>query len=294
MTMGTRVLVTGSEGFIGKSLVNYLRQHEPSYDLFTIDIRGSGRQHFKVNLNSAILKDVISQIRPAVVVHLAGNVSVELSVLDPLADFEMNLQSTLLLLLSLKDSQCKTFVYATSGGAIYDSFSPQPFNEDSPTRPISPYGISKLAAEEYVRVLCEQENIAWSSLAISNCYGALEDQRAGVIYQLWKAIQCGERPTIYGRDTIRDFIHVSDVVKAISLAIRRPINSRVNISSCSPTNISDLLQKIQQLLGTKLEPNYQVQLSGHIDQNLLDNSKAKHLLGWSPQITLEEGLSLVF
>jgi len=287
-----KVLITGSEGFIGKTLVWHLKQERFDCEIFTLDIQGQGSKHTCIDLNDEILPKIISKIDPNVVIHLAGNVSVSRSISDPMADFEMNLRGTLKLLLALQNTSCRNFVYTTSGGAIYASDAPQPHHEESATNPISPYGISKLASESYVRVLCKQSNIDWTALAISNCYGKVQQQRAGVIYEMWKGIQEGVPPLIRGRDSSRDFIHVSDVISAIVLAMQTPANSRLNISSNVSTKLADLLLHMQKILGTNLEPKFSENELGHIHQSQLDNTKAKLLLGWSPLVNLETGLLL--
>ena len=109
---------------------------------------------------------------------------------------------------------------------------------------------------------------------------------------MWKSIQEGVPPLIRGRDSARDFIHVSDVISAIVLAMQTPVNSRLNISSNASTKLIDLLMHMQKLLGTNLEPKFSENELGHIHQSQLDNAKAKLLLGWSPLVNLETGLRL--
>lgn len=285
-----RVLVTGSEGFIGKSLRSAIAKNYPNFNLFTIDINGIGQKHFNIDLNSKELPKVISNINPHVVVHLAGNVSVEKSIYDPQADFENNLRGTLMLLLALCETKIRSFVYINSGGAIYDQNAPRPFREDSPVLPISPYGISKLSAEAYVRVFCERQNVGWTSLAISNCYGKVQEQFSGVMHQFWKCIQLGKSPVIHGMEMTRDFIHVSDVISAIILAMETPVNTRLNISSNTSTRLIDLFDMMKEILNVDVIPIVLPGQHGHLTSSQLDNTKAQLLLSWRPIVTLQEGL----
>ena len=292
MSKQRKVLITGSHGFIGKSLLKNIQTNNSDYSIFTIDVRGNGIQHLRGDLNDESIANEVSRINPDIVVHLAGNVSVPTSLNDPKADFDKNLRGTLMLLLSLRETSCDTFVFATSGGAIYDATAPQPFHEDSPTKPISPYGISKLAAEEYVRVLCEEAGISWTSLAISNCYGDVRVQRSGVIFSLWDMLRKGERPIIYGESSSRDFVYISDVTSAIRLSIENPVNSRLNISSNQSTRILDIFHMLRTYMSVEIEPIIKGLELGHIAQNQLDNSLAKLRLGWSPIVELDEGIQL--
>ena len=167
-----------------------------------------------------------------------------------------------------------------------------PLTERSPERPVSPYGLSKRLGEDYVRVLSAKAGTSWTSLALSNCYGQVEDHQRGVIFQFWKALSEERVPTIYGPDVTRDFIHVSDVVAAILKAIENPINTRVNVSSQTEISLLDLYRKIATIIKSEIEPNILSSKSGDVLRSSLSNQKAKELLGWKPLINLESGLEI--
>jgi UDP-glucose 4-epimerase len=290
----TKVLITGSEGFIGRSLRNFLALNSPNYDIYTLDKTGSGEKHLKVDLKNRIQSESILDISPEIIVHLAGNVSVSSSLKYPLEDLESNTFGTLNLLLAADKSNYRNFVYVTSGGAIYDTFSEKSLSEDSPIKPISPYGLSKFASEGYVRVLSEIRKSNWTSLALSNCYGPVTQQTQGVIYEIWKNLQSGERPVIYGTETSRDFIYIDDVVEALSLAMANPVNRRVNISSNTSVTLGYLYQEILSILMMQVEPVIRDVKIGHIEQSKLENTLAKELLGWYPKIDIRTGLRRCF
>ncbi len=285
-----RILVTGSEGFIGKSLCKQLSQLPEKFDIFTLDKVGNGHNHTRADITLDDLSDTFRQINPEVVVHLAGNVSVSFSVSNPLEDFNLNAKGTLSVLLATKETACKNFVYVTSGGAIYDSSIPMPLKENSPTNPISPYGLSKLFAEGYVRVLNQARQSGWSSLAFSNVYGSVSDQKQGVIFRLWDDIRSGIRPTIFGEKASRDFIHVDDAVSAVIKAIGKPVNTRLNISSNTSTKLVDLLSEIQKIMNSNLIPIIQELPDTEVEMSQLDNLKAQQLLDWIPVVDLKNGL----
>ena len=285
-----KILITGSEGFIGKALIHHLIKVRNSYELFTLDRTGSGRNHVLADITIDDLTSRIREIDPDVIVHLAGNVSVPFSLKYPLEDFNVNAKGTLAVLLAAEPTSCKNFVYITSGGAIYDPLAPMPLKEESPIKPISPYGLSKYVAEGYIRVLCEARKTGWSSLALSNSYGPIDDQKQGVIYRFWQDIVNGNNPTIYGDSVARDFIYIDDVVKALVSVIENPVNMRVNISSNTSTKLKDLLAEIQHIMGSNLEPKIELLRDGEVEVSQLDNRRALQFLKWAPAVDLRSGL----
>lgn len=290
MSILKRVLVTGSSGFIGSALCRQLDQMKEIYQVYTLNRSGDGQNHIRADITIDNLTSKLIDINPEVIVHLAGNVSVPFSVEFPLEDFNVNARGTLALLLAAKKTDCKNFVYVTSGGAIYDSSATIPFKESAPINPVSPYGLSKYVGEGYVRVLSEARGSEWSSLAISNVYGSVKIQKQGVVYRFWNDIQNGISPTVFGASVSRDFIHIDDVVCALIKVIEQPVNCRINISSNTSTKLIDLLGKIINIMGSDTRPTIEGAKFGDVIVSQLDNSKAKDLVSWYPQVDLINGL----
>lgn len=290
MSILKRVLVTGSSGFIGSALCRQLDQMKEIYQVYTLNRSGDGQNHIRADITIDNLTSKLIDINPEVIVHLAGNVSVPFSVEFPLEDFNVNARGTLALLLAAKNTDCKNFVYVTSGGAIYDSSATIPFKESGPINPVSPYGLSKYVGEGYVRVLSEARGSEWSSLAISNVYGSVKIQKQGVVYRFWNDIQNGISPTVFGASVARDFIHIDDVVGALIKVIEKPVNCRINISSNTSTKLIDLLGKIINIMGSDTRPTIEGTKFGDVIVSQLDNSKAKDLISWYPQVDLMNGL----
>lgn len=287
-----RLLVTGSEGFIGRPLVKYLRQ--TGYEVFTLDLHGAGDKHFNIDIVDGDLELLLNSIKPDAVIHLAAQVIVADSFVDPIRDLEVNGKGTARLVISAINSGCKNFIYVGSGGAIYDSSEPMPLTELSRLRPVSPYGLTKNLGEGYVRVLSEAAGNSWTSLALSNCYGPVFEHGRGVIFQFWKALSEQRTPFINGENVTRDFVYIDDVVRAIAMSIDVPTNQRVNISSGLEISLLQLYELIARIMGSHVKPDIKSPLIGDVLRSCLSNDRAKEFLGWLPEVDLETGLKLSF
>ena len=285
----SRLLVTGSSGFIGRPTVVALR--ELGHEVFTLDIHGEKKDNFSVDIVDADLENIFEEIKPQAVIHLAAQVNVSDSFQDPIRDLEVNGKGTVRLVSASIKSGCKNFIYVGSGGAIYDSNSHMPLTEESFENPVSPYGLSKRVGEGYVRILSEKSGTGWTSLALSNCYDPVLEHGRGVIFQFWNAITQSKTPFINGANVTRDFIYIDDVIRAIVLSIVKPVNQRINISSATEVSLLDLYTKIQTVMGSNVNPEIRAPLFGDVLRSCLSNAKAMNLLKWSPEIDLLEGLS---
>jgi UDP-glucose 4-epimerase len=133
-------------------------------------------------------------------------------------------------------------------------------------------------------------NIGWTSLALSNCYGKVSTHPRGVIFEFFRKIDSGESPVINGISVTRDFIHVSDVASAIKASIGNPTNCRLNISSNTEISLGELFDKIAQILRSGVKPIVNPPREGDVLRSRLDNSKAFKMLKWKPKIGIDEGL----
>ena len=286
----SRVLVTGSSGFIGSYLCHFLSNQ--GHEVFGIDLVAGKNTDFEVDITFPGLTKKIAEFQPETVIHLAAQIDVRESLKNPGFDLLVNGVGTINLIEFSIESNCRNFIYISSGGAIYGSEAEVPFTESHEISPKSPYGLSKLTGEKYVKLLCELHNVNWTSLALSNCFGPLTNHRRGVIYEFAKALKLGEAPKIHGREVTRDFIFVSDVIDAISLAIETPANMRVNISSSTETSLVDLYWKVAAHLEINLKPVLSSVIPGEIVRSSLSNKLAKDIWGWVPKVSLDKGLEL--
>ena len=286
----SRVLVTGAFGAIGRALINRLGALD--LEVMSTDLIGSGQNHFAGDIRSKEFSEWVSLIRPKYVIHLAGSVNVLKSFQDPEFDLDVNVKGTLNLLKGLENSRECNIVYLNSGGAIYSYDSQSGASEISPCLPISPYGISKLMAENYIRVFFDSRGLGWTSLAVSNCYGNFELFKKGVLYEFYKSLQSGATATLFGHDTTRDFIFVEDVVDAILESMIHPTMCRINISSAAEVRLFDAFQIISQELNVSGKLEILPSRQGEIERSWLDNSLAFRLLKWRPRVEFREGVRL--
>src|SRR5439155_15086317 len=230
------------------------------------------------------------------VLHQAALPSVPRSVSDPLASHECNATGTLYVLIAARDAGVKRVVYASSS-SVYGDSPTLPKREDMPTDPLSPYAVNKLAGEQYCKAFTLVYGLPTVSLRYFNVFGPRQDptsQYAAVIPAFATAMLAGRRPAIYGDgQQSRDFTYVSNVVSANLLACEREeaVGSALNIACGKRITLLELVDKINDLLGTKLKPVFEPERPGDVKHSLADIGQAEGKLGFKTQVHLEEGLS---
>ncbi len=303
---GAKVLVTGGAGFIGSHLTERLLEMGANvtvYDRFDGFYKGkeanlvaaSNSENFSLKEGDILDRDVLGSAMKGVdlVFHEAGQAGVGFSVDHPLISNEVNVGGTLNVLVSAKEAGVNRVVYASSS-SIFGVPQYLPIDEIHPTRPNSPYGASKLAAELYCNVFHEVYGMDVVSLRYFSVYGprGRPDQ---VIHRFAKSLAEGKPPTIRGDGShSRDFTHVKDIVDAtIRAAETDGIGGEVfNIGFGARTSILELAERMIALMGLKgkLEPVYSDEPRGEFPHTQADNRKAIKDLGWKPRISLDAGL----
>ncbi|MBI4759962.1 MAG: NAD-dependent epimerase/dehydratase family protein [Chloroflexota bacterium] len=295
-------LITGAAGFLGSSLANQLAREGHQVrgldDLSTGDPQALAPDvHFTRGDVSdrpklwTLLQDV------DVVYHLAARVSVPESVLYPRDYNHVNVGGTVALMEAIRDVGVRRVVLASSG-AVYGNQADQPLKETLTPNPRSPYAVSKLAAEYYVRTIGGLWGIETVSLRIFNAYGPgqhLPPSHPPVVPHYLKQALRGGTLVAHGDGTqTRDFVFVDDVVSALVAAATAPnINGLViNIGSGVETSIRELIKSVLEVTGSKVEVIYNAQTSGGVLRMCADISLAREKLGYRPSIKLEEGLRL--
>lgn len=299
-----RALVTGGAGFIGSAVVDLLVSQ--GHEVYAVDdlssgklgnlaaAREKGRIHFhRFDLRTPGMREILSHARPEVVFHLAAQPAVPASVVDPTFDAQVNILGLLNLLEGCVASEVRKIVFASSGGTIYGPQDRFPVKETAHGSPMSPYGITKRASEDYLRFYRSHHGLDFTSLALANVYGPRQDPHgeAGVVAIFARRLVQDEPCTIFGTgDITRDFVYVDDVAAAFDIAADRGSGETVNIGTGVETSIAELYRMMADSAGVSREPEYGPERPGDIPRSALDPSKAAKVLHWFPEYTLEEGV----
>ncbi len=295
-----RILVTGGAGFIGSHVVDaYVRL---GHEVAVLDDLSRGlhqnlnpRAHFySADIQDAeSLARVFSEVRPEVVNHHAAQMDVRRGVREPVFDAKVNILGSLNLLEAAVRHQTRHIVYISTAGAAYGEPKELPVREDHPINPITPYGVSKHAAEHYFYTFAYLYGISYVVLRYGNVYGPRQSSQgeAGVFAIFSEQMLAGIQPTIYGDGTkVRDYVYIDDVADANVAALDRGTGEIFNIASGVSTTDAEVFRLVRDLLGKNgAEPRYAQKRPGEIDKIWLDVSKARRLLAWNPQVHLPEG-----
>jgi len=294
--------VTGGAGFIGSSIVDELISQ--NHEVGVLDNLTTGKKEninsltefFYMDINSPNLGMVFEKFNPEVVLHLAAQVNVALSMQQPILDQEVNIRGTLNLLEKCRKYSVERIVYSSSA-AVYGTPTSSIIDENHVTRPISFYGISKLTPEFYIRAFSETYGLKYSILRYSNVFGPRQDHlgEAGVIAIFANQIINNLSVTIFGDgEQTRDFVFVKDVVNANIAAIKSENNGTFNISTGCFISLNNMIGIMQNLVGKTTEIYYEDERVGDIKHSCLDNTLALIKLGWHPLYSVEEGLKELF
>ncbi|MBA2852739.1 UDP-glucose 4-epimerase [Methanococcus maripaludis] len=288
-----KILATGGAGFIGSHIVDILIEN--GHDVSILDNLSTGNEK---NLNSKakfIKGDILDKNLDLTgfecVIHEAAQINVRTSVEDPVFDANINVLGTINILEKIKEYGVKKIIFSSSGGAVYGEPEYLPVGEKHSVKPLSPYGLSKFCAEEYIKLYNRLYGIEYCILRYSNVYGKRQDPlgEAGVISIFIDKMKKGETPIIYGDgNQTRDFVNVKDVAKANLMALDWK-NDIVNIGSGKETSVNELFKIISSETGFNKDPIYENERDGEVYRIYIDYSKAKRL-GWIPEVELENGI----
>ena len=295
-----KILVTGGAGFIGSNIVDKLL--EEGHSVVVVDNLSTGNINllsplalfYQQDIRDYKVMDIIFETHHFdYVFHLAAQISVPESVENPKKDAEINILGTLnILSLSVKYG-IKKIIFSSSGGAIYGENAPIPTTEDYCPNPISPYAISKLACEHYIKFFSKEFSLDYTILRYSNVYGPKQTPKgeAGVVAIFTENMLNNQEVTIYGTgEQIRDFVHVYDVIQANILSLDRAKNEIINISTNEATSINELFKIMKEEINYKKTPIYQQKRPGDLEVSVLSNEKAKEILNWQPSFNLKKGV----
>jgi UDP-glucose 4-epimerase len=297
-----RILVTGGAGFIGSHIVDqYITAGHEVTIIDNLWEEGGGKEAninpkasiFRIDItDEAALERVFNQVRPEVVNHHAAQHSVAISTRDPLLDARVNVLGLLNVLTNCTRVSTKKIIFASSG-ASYGTAGHLPVDEETPQQPESPYGITKMVAEHYLRYWHDTNGLKYTALRYGNVYGPRQDPNgeAGVIAIFARRILAHEPVRIdWDGDQRKDYIYVGDVAQANLLALDHGDNDIFCIGTGKGTSVNELYHALTKLIGYQVEIVRAPKRPGDIYLTYFNCSKAERLLGWKPQVTLEEGM----
>lgn len=299
--MKKRILITGGAGFIGSNIADaYVAA---GHDVTVIDNLSSGK---KINLNKKVkflhadisdtvkVKALFKQGRFDVVSHHAAQIDVRKSIADPGNDARINILGTINILENARAFGVKKVIFASSGGTIYGECPRTPPDENYTGRPISPYGITKFTVEFYLKFYALIYGMKYTILRYANVYGPRQDPHgeAGVVAIFSDRMLTDTELFIFGDGKQdRDYVYVGDVVQANVRALDRGDNEIINVGMRIPRSVNDLYRAMSKITGYRKKPVYKQARPGEILRSVLDNKKARRVLGWKPQYDFDRGLA---
>ncbi len=297
-------VVTGGAGFIGSHIADHLLRQ--GHRVRIVDNFTTGKRDnlstltgeleiFEISITD---KDALDKafVGADYVFHQAALPSVPRSVADPLTTNEMNVTGTLNVLLAARDAGVKRVAYAASSSA-YGDVDAEYKTEDLTPDPISPYAVAKLAGEFYCKSFTQVYGLETVALRYFNVFGPRQDetsQYSAVIPKFIAAMSKGQSPTVHGDGTqSRDFTFIDNVVHGNLLAIKAPEASgeMMNMATGGRISLLDLIEKINTVLGTNIEPTFTESRKGDVKHSRAGIDKARDLLDFSPVVDFDTGLA---
>jgi nucleoside-diphosphate-sugar epimerase len=295
-------LVTGGAGFIGSHLAEELVRRGHAVRVADNLITGKRRnlEHIHgIDFVEGDLADMSVATRTVAgmdyVLHQAAIPSVPRSVTDPMTSHRANVDAALNVLLASRDAKVKRLVYAGSSAA-YGNAATLPKREDMPPKPLSPYALQKLMAEQYCQLFTLLYGFETVTIRYFNVFGPRQDPGSpysGVISLFSTALLEGRQPIIFGDgEQTRDFTYVANVVDGVLRACEAPgiAGEVINVATGGRISLNELLRVMSGLVGARVSPIYREERAGDVKDSQADITKAKRLLGYQPIVGLEEGL----
>jgi UDP-glucose 4-epimerase len=296
-----KILITGGAGFIGSHIVD--AYCDLGHDVVAIDDLSTGHarnvnpaaRFIQMDIRDAHLDELFADERFDLVNHQAARGNVRASIEDPLVYADVNVRGGVNLLESSRKHGVRKFVYASTGGCVYGEPKYVPSDEAHPIAPRDPYGASKASFELYLPVFAHLWGLKYTIFRYPNVYGPRQDPlgEAGVVSIFLGQMFRGHQPIINGDgEQERDYVFVTDVARANSLALEGGDNNVFNVGWGVGTSVNTVFQELCDIIGKRVSAQHGPAKEGEVRRSCLDSSRAKSVLGWSPTVQLRDGLAL--
>lgn len=300
MNRRKKTLIVGGAGFVGNSLVQHFSEH--SVELIVADTQSRIDKYARQvpNCEYIPIKWPLESEIPALqevmnIVHLAWSSNPSTSMSDISDDTQRNVLGTVSLLQQVGGHDISKFTFMSSGGTVYGNPTENLVTEDSPTNPISAYGISKLTCEKYLSLFAARDKYKYLNIRLGNPYGEyqLQGTPIGVIANFILKASNNEPFTVFGNgDIVRDFIHIDDVSTLLFLAMQQEIESGTyNLGSGIGYSVSEIIDEIQGQIQNRINIASLPSRDSDVKQIVLDSRKIQSAVNYTPKISLTEGIS---
>ncbi len=294
------ILVTGGAGFIGSHVADALL--DEGHEVHVLDDLSTGRRWkvpeaaplFERDIRSAGAAALLAEHQYDCLVHHAAQMNVRKSVEDPSFDADVNIRGLINLMETGLDHGLQKVIFASTGGAIYGEPEYTPQDEDHSLQPVSPYGVAKLASEKYLHYYQTQYDLDAVSLRYANIYGPRQNPHgeAGVVAIFTKEMLGDGQPVINGPgEQTRDYVYVGDVVQANLAALEYDGSGVFNVGTGRETSVNELFRMIRAETGADVEETHGPAKPGEQQRSVLGYENAERVLGWAPQVSIEDGLA---
>jgi UDP-glucose 4-epimerase len=294
-----KILVTGGAGFIASHIADaYVAA---GHEVVIMDDLSSGKRanlpaaakFYHADIRTPEAREIIRNERPQVLSLHAAQMDVRKSVADPAFDATVNVLGMINMLEGAREVGVQKVLFASSGGATYGEQEEFPAPESHPHNPLSPYGITKATGEHYLYFYHAVYGMPYVALRYANVYGPRQDPHgeAGVVAIFTERLLANQAPTINGDGKqTRDYVFVGDVVRANLAALERPFVGSVNIGTGIETDVTTLYAHLRVLTGSPHPAQHGPAKAGEQRRSVIAIGLAAEVLGWRPEIPLEEGL----
>lgn len=300
--MVRKFLITGGAGFIGSHIVDGLVDKDN--EVVIVDDLRTGKKE-NINLSSLVkfydtdicnlgeLKRIFEFEKPDVVLHLAANPMLRLSLEDPVYDANVNIIGSINVLECCRLNNVKKIIYTSTGGARVGEPEYLPVDEKHPLNPCSPYGISKHSAEHYVEMFGKLYGLDYLIFCFGNVYGPRDDVRTGRLVPVFVEMMLdGKSPKIFGDgEQTRDFIYVEDLAKFIVESLdKEPLSKLFHLANGKQISVNRVCELLKGYVGFEGEIEHTGAVKGEVRDIVLDIKRVMEELGWNPETSIEDGL----